>query len=168
MLGQTTLNHALVANASDGNAPSRRISGGSSDKRGYIHGMSGFDMLMLWSSKSELQAELEFLRQQVDATSSSHHVPVLPTNVTENSFQPQVSNTPQSQNSGLTVSEATSQAIRGVHTSRSVNLSPGPHPPPNADLFSSGPIVIHSNPTKGQAIQDLNVDPRDIDECFSL
>lgn len=168
MHGQTTLNHALVANASNENAPSPRISGGSSGKRGCILEVSGFSILMLCSRKSELQAELEFLRQQVDTTSSSHHVPVLPNNVANNPFQPQNSNTPQSQNNGLSVSKAASQGLRGVHASSPMNRAPGPPPPAGPELLSSGPIVAGSNPTKGQVIQDLNVDPRDIDGCFSL
>lgn len=126
---------------------------------------------MILPSKSELQAELEFLRQRVDTSSSSHHALALPSNIANNSTQPQNSATPQSQISSLTASasasEGASQTFLGVALSSPMSHTPAP-PLPRVDLFSSGAVAHHPSSTKGQSLQDLNVDPQDIDECFSL
>lgn len=124
-------------------------------------------MLIIHSSKSELQAELEFLRQRVDTSSSSRRISALPATITNNPFPPQNSSTPQSQVSSLATSDGASQGVLGPAMPSPMSRPPGP-PVLGMNPFSAGHGATYSSDTQSQSLQDLVVDARDIDECFSL
>jgi len=66
------------------------------------------------------------------------------------------------------VSEVEPRTLQAIQNLSSINHGPGSAPPPVVELFPPESISSQSNPTQGQAIRDLNVDPQDIDECFAL